>query len=280
MRLDYVLALAASAGLASASGNNKGKCKPRPKPSGTGPHLGTVSSVGHGTFGPGTLSEPSATGSWSGHPTGRPSDHPTGRPSDHPTGRPSDHPSGTGTHTSDTTHGTDSTHTGTHTDSTTGTHTDSTATGTRTDSTATGTHTDSTTTATGTDSTTTATGTDSTSTTGSTQSTTATSTHSTDIPRPSQICKAKGTRTSPPFKTSKKLTDFTFKGCKALCAAEPACKSFSIRFETGGACSLFDKPVHADFRFRGGQENILFFDATCPEPVVDVSNSFWTPILT
>ncbi|KAK0745839.1 heterokaryon incompatibility protein-domain-containing protein [Schizothecium vesticola] len=96
-----------------------------------------------------------------------------------------------------------------------------------------------------------------------------TSTHSTDIPRPSQICKAKGTRTSPPIKTSKKLTDFTFKGYKALYAAEPACKSFSIRFETGGVYSLFDKPVHADFKFRGGQENILFFNANYDEPVIN-----------
>jgi hypothetical protein len=240
MRLDYVLALAASAGLVSAKSNDKSKCKPRPKPT-TGDPLGTVSSINHGGgYDPGTLSEPTGTGSWTGH-------HPSGRPSG------DGHTSGSG-HSAGSSYSSDSaSHTGT-SGSVTGSNTYST----------TQSHTDSTTQSTG-------------STTQSTDNTTSqpTSTASTDVPGPSQMCKAKGKKTNgPPIKTSKKFTDFTFKGCKAFCASVPECKSFSIEIKTGGVCSLFDKPVHVGFTFRGGQENILFFDAGCPTPTADVSTTY------
>ncbi|KAK3306262.1 uncharacterized protein B0T15DRAFT_500976 [Chaetomium strumarium] len=85
---------------------------------------------------------------------------------------------------------------------------------------------------------------------------------------PRQICQATGSRNGPALRSSTKMADNTFAACRSLCVADPLCKSFSIEIKTGGTCSLYDSLLYLDFEDANSGATI-FFDADCPEPVVE-----------
>lgn len=88
-------------------------------------------------------------------------------------------------------------------------------------------------------------------------------------PEPRQICQAKGSRPGPAFRSSTRLADNSFVGCRDLCVADSQCNSFSIEIKSGGACSLYDSLLYLDFQ-EADTGATIFFDSDCPEPVVEV----------
>ncbi|KAL1897449.1 hypothetical protein Sste5346_004187 [Sporothrix stenoceras] len=88
------------------------------------------------------------------------------------------------------------------------------------------------------------------------------------VPSPSQICQQYGSRpNTQPLGTFTDISDDTFNGCSAQCAATDGCNSFSIQVETGGICTLYATALYLDFTF-GTSGPTIYFDLNCPAPVV------------